>query len=338
MKQNGRISYQDFSAYRSEIMGVSIIGILFCHLAECQLMHGVEVSILAKLLVQGTAFVDVFMIVSGIGLYYSFLGDNNLVRFYKKRLLRLIPTYLVIAFPYWIWRDIIANGLGIDEVLKDIFFYSLIVDGVSRFWFVFAILIFYIIFPLIFAFINVKNRGRNTLIAILCSVIGSMILMYCIPEVYTNLKIMIDRIPAFVLGVYLGKKVYDNSKVRMKELITIILMCLVTQFIARCDGIEFVYSFIRYYTNTILAVILLVVIACVLKLLKCIVLEKTLEWFGSITMELYIFHSLIKNIFDYPTSTIMYVLVAVLLPIPCAYLSHVCINRLLKKRSRHESV
>ncbi len=339
MKQDRNLSYKDISRYRSGIMGISIIGILFCHLAECQLKHGSDSSLLANLLVKGTAFVDVFMIVSGIGLYFSFINNNNLIQFYKKRFFRLIPTYLIVTVPYWIYRDILLGGLGITDVLKDVFFVSFIFDGRKTFWFIFAILVCYTLFPVIYRYIyRTTNITRNALTLILISVIVSIAFMFYLPQTHTNLQIMLDRIPAFIFGVYLGEKSLKDVQISKMSIIGVSILCLVTQFIMHWDTSKKIYMYAGYYISIILGLFLLVITISFFKLLKSSVLESILNWFGTITMELYIWHSLIKQVFDFPASTVMYILLVVVLPIPCAYFSHVLIQKLLSIGRVHESI
>ena len=56
--------YRLISKYRKALMGISIIGILFCHYNECRTIHGLSGNVVSKILGFGTAFVDVFLILS----------------------------------------------------------------------------------------------------------------------------------------------------------------------------------------------------------------------------------------------------------------------------------
>ena len=118
-------------------MGIAIIGILFCHYNECRIAHNLEGNALSKMLAFGNCFVDVFLVLSGIGLYYSFSRDRSIIQFYKKRLRRLLPTYLIIAVPYWIYNDMFVSNNSVESVLYDLSFGSFLFNGVKRFWFVF---------------------------------------------------------------------------------------------------------------------------------------------------------------------------------------------------------
>ena len=86
------IDYKDLSIYRSELMGWSILWIMMLHFTFNQIKP------LGFISQYGFAGVDIFLFVSGFGLFHSLDKDDNLVRFYRKRLLRIFPTYYILGF------------------------------------------------------------------------------------------------------------------------------------------------------------------------------------------------------------------------------------------------
>lgn len=64
-------SWDMFSKYRTVLMGCAIFGIVLCHVSLAQTHNGMSVSALGRVFAVFTAFVDVFMFLSGLGLYYS---------------------------------------------------------------------------------------------------------------------------------------------------------------------------------------------------------------------------------------------------------------------------
>ena len=72
MKSNNKpIPYSLISKYRAPAMGIAILFVMFCHLDVAQKNHNVPVSSLASILQTGSMGVDIFLFVSGFGLYYS---------------------------------------------------------------------------------------------------------------------------------------------------------------------------------------------------------------------------------------------------------------------------
>ena len=45
-----------------------------------------------------------FLLLSGIGLFFSFSRDGRVLSFWKKRLLRVLPTAFLIATVYFSFR------------------------------------------------------------------------------------------------------------------------------------------------------------------------------------------------------------------------------------------
>jgi peptidoglycan/LPS O-acetylase OafA/YrhL len=84
-------SIKDISTYRSELMGWAILWIMMLHFTFNQIK---PLGFIAQ---YGFAGVEIFMFVSGFGLYYSLDKDRHIIRFYKKRLLRIFPTYYILG-------------------------------------------------------------------------------------------------------------------------------------------------------------------------------------------------------------------------------------------------
>ena len=84
-------TYKDISTYRSELMGWAILWIMMLHFTFNQIK---PLGFIAQ---YGYAGVDIFMMVSGFGLFLSLEKDDNISKFYRKRLLRIFPTYYFIG-------------------------------------------------------------------------------------------------------------------------------------------------------------------------------------------------------------------------------------------------
>ena len=78
--------YKDISTYRSELMGWAILWIMMLHFDFNQIK---PLGFIAQ---YGYAGVEIFILVSGFGVFFSLEKDNSIIRFYKKRLLRFAVT------------------------------------------------------------------------------------------------------------------------------------------------------------------------------------------------------------------------------------------------------
>ncbi len=62
-----RFSLSLLSGYRTELMGISILGVIICH--ACQ--HCVLPPLLRRILSLGNICVDLFLFLGGMGMYFS---------------------------------------------------------------------------------------------------------------------------------------------------------------------------------------------------------------------------------------------------------------------------
>ena len=141
-----KINISDITDYRSELMGWSILWVMMLHFTFNQIK---PLGFIAQ---YGFAGVDIFLFVSGFGLFHSLDKDNNLVRFYRKRLLRIFPTYYILGF--------ITNLLLTHDDIKTFLFrYSTIgfwIDREYAEWFIPSIILLYFIAPFIKKIIDKK--------------------------------------------------------------------------------------------------------------------------------------------------------------------------------------
>ena len=67
----------------------------------------------------GSSGVEIFLFLSGMGLFYSLSGDPRLSEFYRKRLTRILPAYLVLGGAGWLILDILLRKTGWLRFLLD---------------------------------------------------------------------------------------------------------------------------------------------------------------------------------------------------------------------------
>lgn len=184
------INYKDLSIYRSELMGWSILWVMMLHFTFNQIK---PLGFIAQ---YGFAGVDIFIFVSGFGLFHSLDKDDNIVHFYRKRLLRIFPTYYIIGF-------IINLILIHDDILTFLFRYSTLGFWIGckyAEWFIPSIILLYLIAPL---FKKLFDKKKFFFICI------SIIFFYFIAFFITDKEDIIDRshffllyrIPSFIFGM-----------------------------------------------------------------------------------------------------------------------------------------
>lgn len=88
----------------SALYGISILSIIIFHYFED--LNASDFSGLCSigtvyLRIIGSVGVELFIFLSEISLFFSMKKDEKEKQFYKKRIKRIIPTYLTIAIPFW---------------------------------------------------------------------------------------------------------------------------------------------------------------------------------------------------------------------------------------------
>lgn len=331
-----------FSKYRTVLLGCAILGITFCHLDLAQISNGLEVSKLANIFHVFTSFVDVFMFLSGLGLYYSMRKNpgRSYLDWLKRRVIRIVPLYIIISgVTYMIWDILLKHGT-IEQVLNDMFFMSWITSGSTKYWFVLAILVFYAIFPSVYNFLYKDNGGEiYRLIILLTSYIVVTGILHHYFAWYETFQIAIERFPVFVIGIYCGKLSYENMKLPEWLIVIISVGAVISTILMYGSNIvsAWIYNthYAYYFNRMLLGLWMCFSIIFTLKVLKelCFAFWKVVysifAYLGGITLEIYLLHQSYLIIFDF--SFEWYVLVAVMLPIATASLIHLVEKRYEKR-------
>lgn len=139
------VSINNISKYRTELMGVAAILILFCHAPGNNVMMP---ALMEKILSYGNVGVDMFLLLSGMGLFYSLNkkpASTSLLSWYTKRFIRILIPYWLILIPYLIYK-VCDRGYSLDDVFLNLTAMSYWLSGDGD-WFISLILLLYIITP-----------------------------------------------------------------------------------------------------------------------------------------------------------------------------------------------
>ena len=81
-------NFNVISKKRNIILGIATLLVAYCHSTSLLVENLFPIQIINNILVFireiGTIGVDIFLILSGVGLYYSFSKNKNLKQFYKN--------------------------------------------------------------------------------------------------------------------------------------------------------------------------------------------------------------------------------------------------------------
>lgn len=268
------------SRERSGVFGLAILWIMLFH--SSLRFHWPPLHLIKA---TGYAGVDVFLFLSGIGLYYSMEKDPSPARFYKKRALRVLLPYLTVAVLYEGGRCLLG-GITPGEFLANITFVSYWKNGVATYWFLAAIVVFYAVYPLLHKVIKAKNYLAQALLLALA--FGAAWVLYQDQPAFYRISGFVFRIPVFLIGCYLAPAV---KRGRPLPLVPTLVGCVITAAVCWYLWIDCDPWFLRMYLFIPLSVSLTLFGSIALSFLdKETIIQRILLFFGDITLELYLVH------------------------------------------------
>ena len=214
------------SKYRGPLYGAAILWVVAFHVyaidkADLSFGHaGGFLSWFATFVQNGSVGVDIFLFLSGICLYFSFVKDADPRRFWKKRLLRIFLPLWIIDGLYWFIR-VVALGEGGGSVLACLegFASRMLLlrfweTGDGTCWYGSLIVVLYLLYPALHVFVfspNARSPLARCLALMAFFYFLCLTTRHCQPELYANVEIALTRIPVFVFGTYMGKHVYEGK-------------------------------------------------------------------------------------------------------------------------------
>lgn len=233
--------YYLLTKYRMSIFGLSAIWIFFRHtfFYNC-FTYGLFDPIVRI----GDCGVDVFLFLSSFGLYFSYKKNPVIKCFYKKRIIRILPTTIVLLL-LLSFIDYSIDKWDINQLLSVKFWIGLIY---SKYWFIGAILFLYFIYPFLCNMV-MKRSKMMIFISIIIGFFGIFLVKICHVEVLNQLVVYFARFPVFVLGIVFSNKLslFENNKsIIALFLISIILLVSLPKDYSRMVYMFVVIFVIRY--------------------------------------------------------------------------------------------
>ena len=204
------------SKYRGALMGVSILMVLFCH---ARMLKVPLPEPLLYILQMGDKGVDIFLFLSGVGLYYSLLnreeqGISYLIWF-KKRFKRILIPYLILEVPYWLFYCI-SNNINVLHTIYYVSFVSFWKEHIGA-WFLAFLLPLYLVSPFIYKISLLRFKNVYLILLVFLFLYLSIIPHDGFRDyersVIANIQFCLERIPCFILGMFLGQEIRDHRKI-----------------------------------------------------------------------------------------------------------------------------
>ena len=298
------------SRYRSQLMGVFCLWIMVHHSnTVCTWPRVLEP--LRMFGVRGHIGVDAFLILSGVGLYYAYSkltatvpnAGRRLGQFYYRRFVRLFIPYLLLAAPYFAWVAWILKREGVSRFLLDFFQLSLPLRGEHALWYIAALTLFYLLYPLIFrlqekpASVLGKAGSRASVTVLMCfaAVLMCWLTARFFPKFYGNCEIMLARLPVFILGCALGKWVKEDKPVPSGAVLGAAAFMFIYVYVF-AGAAKSMPLWMRLSDSAFALAAVLVFAWAFCKLDACRGLQKIFSFCGERSLELYLTHVMARRI------------------------------------------
>lgn len=273
------MKYSDISKCRTNIMGISIIAIMIYHTT---VNYPYFVDLIKNF---GDFGVNLFLVISGLSMYYSWMKNPKSGSFLRNRFLRIFITYLPIA-TVWCSITYLLNECSLKEAIFKILTIQFWIDGNLLHWFVSAILIFYLITPF-----WMKLQRRNSKVCLLVTIsvcFISIALDYF--NIITYIPSFLYRVPSYFLGLYLGKQSFEDREVSKFQFKLLLLMGILGVAAIGFLGVNVLDYDWKYLIYIIISYPMVMLLTLILMKTKSSRIKRVLSFLGVITLEVYLLH------------------------------------------------
>lgn len=253
----------------------------------------------------GYGGVDICLFASGIGCYFSLGKDSDILRFMKRRVLRLAPTYLCFMV-IWIaykritislpWQAAIGNLMGIQ---------SLTGMGNDFNWYISALILCYVGAPYMKRLVDRLEKIWMQ------SLLISILLLASVPFWGSNTYlIIVTRIPIFYIGMLFAKQCSRDYVLRKKGVFLAVLI-MMAGFFGLYIGYKAFPEYVTLYGLCWYPFVFITPGLCIAISLTVMAVEKNrlgyriiklMEWIGKNSFEVYLIHipiyEILKQICD----------------------------------------
>ena len=158
----------------------------------------------------GNAGVDVFLFLSGYGLYHSLAGHPGIRQFYSRRFLKILPPVLIVTILYYGW----TGTAGIREYTALNLHYALYHGSydMGQFWYFSLLIVLYLLYPLIHRVVR-RMDWKGALGLIVFFVAAALAIRMIDSTYFGKIEIALTRVPVFIAGAWAGKKSREGAAI-----------------------------------------------------------------------------------------------------------------------------
>lgn len=285
-----QFNLQTLSQRRTQIMGFAMLSVVFFH-SGFDLVTIPPLQILKQ---WGDVGVDMFLLMSGIGIYHSLNHKPNIPSFLKSRLRRILPAHLLVCGCWFLFLDIFLYGEGFLTFLLDVSSLNFWINGRLTTWYLSSLLVMQFLTPIYLR--RLEEHPHMDRIAIPVVLLLCLIITYIpfLNEKIGHLLIALYRIPAYLVGLSIGRRICNNNalvSVSVPQLAAIIVVSLGVLVVS--SGLTPLYLrwVLRYAAYLPIAIMICIGVTFLPE-------NKVFRYFGMHSLEVYLLHEKVLWVFS----------------------------------------
>ena len=325
------IQLAGISRYRGELMGAAMLFVILFHvsLSRDDPFYGLRRC--------GNVGVDMFLFLSGVGLWFAWTKQPSVRTFYRRRLLRILPTWLLVAGVFYG-----ADYLGQHRFSTDVI--DLIGDVTVNwdfwlhdeltFWYVPAIMMLYLFAP---HYMRLITRHPLYRWLPLLMVVWCVMVQWVLPihRAVGHIEIFWSRVPIFFIGINMGRSVKEQRTLEGSALWLLLLAFAMTFGTSvyleqvRHGRFPLFVERMLYIPFTVTGILLLNYIFR--RMPQCV--NRFLRLVGALSLEVYLLHVqfVLLHIEPYRLGYWLTFLLTVAITLPLAWLLQTTLNYATRK-------
>ena len=334
-KNNRGFKLYDVSLARNWLYAWAILMIVFLH---CGLKF--ENDIINTIKSNCNYAVEIFFILSGISLYFSYSKNEDPIVFLKRRLKRLLPYYCVFYFAIFFIKNILQN-FNLAQFFLNFSTLDFWFNGLGNApWFLCAILVVYLAYPLLYNLFFKEYKHKKYYLTV--AIVAILFSVYLLIKTFPHLGIFFSRVPAVLVGVALGKVVAEKRTIKWSSILCLFAAFLLSVYLRKI-GQRLFFDII--YQN-LLALTLIILLTLLYKFnQKFLPFINKFGFLGGFTFEIYMTHEKTQEmlyeflsktgIASFEYSAVWYQLTAIAIALIISVLLGTLIKWLYKKIELH---
>ena len=212
------IELANVSRFRGELMGAAMLFIMLFHvsLPRWDMFFGLRRM--------GNIGVDIFLFLSGVGLWFAWMKRANMKHFFRRRYIRIYPAWLIIACLYYIPRFHGGDLMAWIDLIGDITInWDFWLHDELTFWYIPATMMLYLFAP---AYMELIRRHPIYRWLPVAMIMWCILVQWVTPihHAVGHLEIFWSRVPIFFIGINMGEMVRKKLQIDGTGIYLIILL------------------------------------------------------------------------------------------------------------------